>query len=65
MVTVDPTRIVVDGEYADIPVEQPWRIVPDSTSVYSFFLPMEGITVLNNKAVDAAKSILLFSPHPM
>ena len=41
--------------------EDDWDILPDSTSVYSVFLPMTGQTVYANKAERCAKSILIFS----
>jgi uncharacterized repeat protein (TIGR02543 family) len=41
--------------------ERDWVVVPDETSRYAIFLPMEGQTVYRNNGEECAKSILIFS----
>ncbi|MDR0425762.1 MAG: InlB B-repeat-containing protein [Clostridiales bacterium] len=56
-----PDGGIYGNSYAFCEYERDWDIIPDETSRYAIFLPMEGQTVYRNKAERCAKSVLLFS----
>ncbi|MDF2925173.1 MAG: Fibronectin type domain protein [Paenibacillaceae bacterium] len=56
------TIVAADKESRFLQVDRPWTVVPDSTSLFTVYLPMDNMTFYQNEVVNGSWGFLHYGP---